>query len=301
MNATKPTLIVIAGPTAVGKTVVAIQLAQHFETEIISADSRQCYHGMEIGTAQPTAKERKQIKHHFVDRYPPETALSAADFERFALAQLSLIFETKKVAILCGGTGLYIKALCEGLDEMPSIDEKINAEINAEYTEKGIDWLQEKIKIEDQIFFATGEKENPARLIRALVFKLSSGKSITDFKKGIKKERPFRIIKIGLELPREILYQRINNRVLKMMEEGLLAEVAALFPLRHLKNLNTVGYSEIFDFLEEKTSLETAIEKIQQHSRNYAKRQLTWFRKDEEFVWMRADDENLKAKIEAII
>lgn len=301
MKVQKPTLLVIAGPTAVGKTAVAIELAKHFETEIISADSRQCYQGMAIGTAQPTADERQQIIHHFVDCYLPETALTAADFERTALAKIAEIFETKNIAIVCGGTGLYIKALCEGLDDMPAIDEKINAEINNEYAEKGIVWLQEKVKTEDPIFFAVGENENPARLLRALIFKLSTGKSIIDFKKGIKKERPFRIIKIGLELPREILYQRINERVHKMMKDGLLAEVTALFPLRHLKNLNTVGYSELFDFLEEKTTIETAIEKIQQHSRNYAKRQLTWFRKDKEFYWLPADEELLRAKIEALL
>lgn len=301
MNAKKPTLIVIAGPTAVGKTAVAIELALHLDTEIISADSRQCYLGMAIGTAQPTTAERQKIKHHFVDCYPPETPLNAADFERIALAKIAEIFETKNTAIVCGGTGLYIKALCEGLDDMPAIDEKINAEINAEYAEKGIAWLQEKVKTEDPIFFTTGEKENPARLLRALVFKLSTGKSIADFKKGINKERPFRIIKVGLELPREILYQRINERVCKMMEDGLLAEVTALFPMRHLKNLNTVGYSEIFDYLEGKTTIETAIEKIQQHSRNYAKRQLTWFRKDEEFHWLRTDEELLPAKIKALL
>ena len=293
MNAIIPTLIVVAGPTAVGKTAVAIELAKYFETEIISADSRQCYQGMAIGTAQPTLAERQQIVHHFVDCYPPETALTAVDFERFALAQLAQIYESKSTAIVCGGTGLYIKALCEGLDDMPPIDAEINAEINAEYAQKGNEWLQEKVKNEDPIFFATGEKENPARLLRALTFKLSTGKSITDFQKGVKKERPFRVVKIGLDLPREILYQRINQRVHQMMADGLLAEATALYPKRHLKNLNTVGYSEIFAFLDQKTSLDTAVGKIQQHSRNYAKRQLTWFRKDAEMHWLSAKDDNI--------
>lgn len=296
----QPTLIVIAGPTAVGKTSVAIDLAKYLGTEILSADSRQCYKGMRIGTAQPNADERAQVVHHFVDCYAPEKELSAADFEREALSILNTIFINQKSAIVCGGTGLYIKALCEGLDDMPSVDSLIQTTINEEYAQQGIEWLRNRLRTTDPVFFAQGETENPARMLRALIFRLSTGKSITEFRTGIKKPRPFRIIKIGLELPREILYERINTRVEQMIKEGLVEEVQQFLPLRNCKNLNTVGYSEIFDFLDHTTSLEAAIEKIKQHSRNYAKRQLTWFKKDLDFHWFAADEVNLTEKITAI-
>lgn len=296
----QPTLIVIAGPTAVGKTSVAIDLAKHLGTEILSADSRQCYQGMRIGTAQPNADERAQVVHHFVDCYAPEKELSAADFEREALSILDTIFINHQSAIVCGGTGLYIKALCEGLDDMPSVDPLIQTRINEEYAQQGIEWLRNRLRTTDPVFFAQGEVENPARMLRALIFSLSTGKSITEFRTGIKKPRSFRIIKIGLELPRAILYERINTRVEQMIKEGLVEEVQQLLPLRNCKNLNTVGYSEIFDFLDDTTSLETAIDKIKQHSRNYAKRQLTWFKKDLDFHWFAADEVNLIEKITAI-
>ncbi|MFA6152747.1 MAG: tRNA (adenosine(37)-N6)-dimethylallyltransferase MiaA [Chitinophagaceae bacterium] len=299
--AAKPKLIVIAGPTAVGKTGIAIELAKQLNTEIISADSRQCYQGMAIGTAQPSAAERLAIPHHFIDCFPPEKALTAADFEHISLNILADIFRRKETAIVCGGTGLYIKALCEGLDEMPPVDEEINRSVNQLFSENGIEWLKDELKKTDPEFFIGGETENPARMLRALTFHLSCGKSITQFRTGIKKERPFDIVKTGLELPREILYNRINLRVDKMMEEGLLEEVKSLFDRRNLKNLNTVGYSELFDYLEGKVSLDFAIDKIKQHSRNYAKRQLTWFKRDHEFQWMDANDPEIIEKIISIL
>lgn len=295
------TLIVIAGPTAVGKTAIAISLAQHLGTEIISADSRQCYQGMSIGTAQPTNDERLAIPHHFIDCYPPEISLSAADFERIALQHLDSIFAQHNTAVVCGGTGLYIKALCDGLDEMPVVDEKIAQDINQNYLDNGTEWLRNQISVEDPLFVVNGEMNNPARILRALAFMRSTGSSITAFRTGIKKNRPFRIIKIALELPRELLYQRINERVELMMEQGLLKEVEQLFPNRNLKNLNTVGYSELFDFLENKSTLLDAIDKIKQHSRNYAKRQLTWFRKDKDFIWMDARDGQIAFRIQEIL
>jgi tRNA dimethylallyltransferase len=291
------TLIVIAGPTAVGKTNIAIRLAQQLGTEIISADSRQCYQGMRIGTAQPSKGEQASVPHHFVDCFLPEEALTAADFERFALDKLEQVFSTNSTAIICGGTGLYIKALCDGLDEMPKIDTIINQKILEEYEEKGIAWLQEQIATNDPEFAKQGEIENPSRILRALAFKLSVGKSITHFRTGIKKERPFRVIKIGLQLPKETVYKRINERVELMMQEGLLDEVRKLHPKKQLKNLNTVGYTELFDYLDNRISLEYAVEKIKQHSRNYAKRQMTWFQKDKDFNWLNADDDAIVEKI----
>ncbi|HTN17997.1 MAG TPA: tRNA (adenosine(37)-N6)-dimethylallyltransferase MiaA [Chitinophagaceae bacterium] len=302
MPAGKPTLIVIAGPTAVGKTGAAIRLAQSLGTEIVSADSRQCYTGMHIGTAQPSAAELALVPHHFVNCFPPERSLSAADYEKLALSYLDTIFQKNDYAIACGGTGLYIKALCEGLDDMPPVAPDIEAQLNQNYAREGMDWLQQKIAEADPVFYASsGETANPSRMLRALAFRLSTGESITSYQTGIKKERPFGIIKVGLELPRAELYDRINTRVDQMIQEGLLQEAEQLFPLRHLKNLNTVGYSELFDYFEGKLSLAQAIDKIKQHSRNYAKRQLTWFKKDKAFHWLPANAPDLHQKIADIM
>lgn len=290
-------LLVIAGPTAVGKTAIAIEVAKSLGTEIISADSRQCYRGMSIGTAQPSTEERATVPHHFVDCYEVQEALSAADFERYALDQLNQIFSKSQYAVVCGGTGLYIKALCEGLDDMPAIDAIISQMVSDRYAAEGMDWLREELRQKDPEFAAMGEMENPARMLRALAFKLSVGKSIVQYRTAIKKDRPFEIINIGLELPREQLYERINQRVDIMMQQGLLQEAQQLYPQRNLKNLQTVGYIELFDYLNNTMTLEQAVDKIKQHSRNYAKRQLTWFKKDKAFTWLNAQDPHLMANI----
>lgn len=290
-------LLVIAGPTAVGKTAIAIEVAKSLGTEIISADSRQCYRGMSIGTAQPSTEERATVPHHFVDCYEVQEALSAADFERYALDQLNQIFSKSQYAVVCGGTGLYIKALCEGLDDMPAIDAIISQMVSDRYAAEGMDWLREELRQKDPEFAAMGEMENPARMLRALAFKLSVGKSIVQYRTAIKKDRPFEIINIGLELPREQLYERINQRVDIMMQQGLLQEAQQLYPQRNLKNLQTVGYTELFDYLNNTMTLEQAVDKIKQHSRNYAKRQLTWFKKDKAFTWLNAQDPHLMVNI----
>ncbi len=282
----KKQLIVIAGPTAVGKTDVAIQVAQHFDTEIISADSRQCYKEMSIGTAKPSAAELAMVKHYFIDSHSITEELNAADYEQLALGYCEEIFREKDIAVVCGGTGLYIKALCEGIDEMPKTDRNIELELQKGFEQHGIGWLQEIAKKEDPEFFAgTAEQQNPVRLIRALAFKRTTGQSIIHYRSGTRKERPFGIIKIALELPREILYTRINERVDKMMAEGLWEEASALYPYRQLKNLQTVGYSEIFDCLDGSITKEESIALIKQHTRNYAKRQLTWFRNSGGYRW----------------
>jgi tRNA dimethylallyltransferase len=290
-------LLVIAGPTAVGKTAIAIEVAKTLGTEIISADSRQCYRGMSIGTAQPSTEERATVPHHFVDCYEVQEALSAADFERYALDQLNQIFSKSQYAVVCGGTGLYIKALCEGLDDMPAIDAIISQMVSDRYAAEGMDWLREELRQKDPEFAAMGEMENPARMLRALAFKLSVGKSIVQYRTAVKKDRPFEIINIGLELPREQLYERINQRVDLMMQQGLLQEAQQLYPQRNLKNLQTVGYTELFDYLNNTMTLEQAVDKIKQHSRNYAKRQLTWFKKDKAFTWLNAQDPHLMVNI----
>lgn len=295
------TLVVIAGPTAVGKTDIAIRLAQALQTAIISADSRQCYQGMAIGTAQPTVAQRQLVPHYFVDSFPVTQELTAADFEGLALGYLNEIFKERDTAIACGGTGLYLKALTEGLDDMPAADSAINAAVQEAYSEQGLSWLQQQVAEEDPLFYEQGEQQNPARLLRALIFKRSTGQSILQFRTGIRKERPFRILKLGLELPREVLYDRINRRVDEMMAAGFPEEARQLFPRRHLKNLQTVGYTELFDYLEGKISLDAATTLIRQHTRNYAKRQMTWFRKDSELTWFRADDPEVVHQMLAFI
>ncbi len=287
------TVIVIAGPTAIGKTALSIQLAQHFNTAIVSADSRQCYREMNIGTAKPDATELAAVPHYFINSHSIHDNINAADYEQLALAYLDHIFQSSEVAIVCGGTGLYIKALCEGIDAMPDVDRAIEAVIKQKFESNGLSWLQEELQAKDPVFFELAEQQNPVRLIRALSFFETHQRSITDFKTQTAKERPFRVIKIALDIPRSQLYARINHRVDGMMEAGLLQEIEALYPFRQLKNLQTVGYSEFYEAGElplNKVQIEAAVDKVKQHTRNYAKRQLTWFRKDQAFAWFAPDD-----------
>lgn len=280
------TCIIIAGPTAVGKTDLAIQLAQYFSTQIISADSRQCYSELNIGVARPSEQELALVPHYFINSHSIQQLVSAADFEKYALEHVEKIFEQQDLAIMVGGTGLYIRAFCEGLDEIPSIDEAVKKIIISNYNEGGIIWLQEQIKKEDPSYFLQGEILNPQRMMRALEVKLSTGKSITSFQSKQKKQRPFNIIQLGLELPRQELYERINKRVEMMIASGLEEEVKRLLPYKHLNALQTVGYRELFDMLEGNISREKAIELIKQNTRHYAKRQMTWFKKDANIEWI---------------
>lgn len=283
MAASMNKVIIIAGPTASGKTELAIQLAKRYNTSIISADSRQCYREMTIGTAKPSEEKLEEVPHYFINTHSVHDRVTASDFEQYALEKLEEIFTARDTAVVCGGTGLYIKALCEGLDPMPEVPLETTIAIESDYSDKGISWLQERVAEEDPFFYASAEIQNPARLIRALGFVRTTGKSIIEFRSGIKKERSFSIKKLCLSVPREVLYQRIDRRVEEMMQHGLLEEVRSLFPFKDLPALQTVGYSELFDFLEKRTSLERAVSLIKQHTRNYAKRQETWFRKDMEF------------------
>ncbi len=279
------TVLLVAGPTAVGKTNVSLQLAKHFGTEIISADSRQCYKEITIGVAKPSVPELQQVQHHFINSHSIHDSLNAASFEQYALDHVTALFQQHDFAVMVGGTGLYIKAFCEGMDDIPAIDETIRFKIQEEYQQKGIEWLQQQIQTHDPLFAVEGEMQNPQRMMRALEVVLSTGQSVLRFRKGEKQERPFNIIKIGLELPREELYQRINHRVDVMMKDGLLEEAGTVYPLRQLNALQTVGYKELFDYFDGTVSLETAVDKIKQHSRQYAKRQLTWFKRDVEMKW----------------
>lgn len=287
---TNKTLIVVAGPTAVGKTDTAIRLANHYNTVVVSADSRQFFREMSIGTAKPNADELAAAKHYFIDSHSITESFSVGDFEKEALALLDELFKQHDVVILAGGSGLYIKAICEGFDDLPTADPGIRHRLNQDFTEKGIHYLQEQLKVADPEYYTQVDLNNPQRLIRALEVFETTGKPFSSFRTSAINKRPFNIIKFGLNLPREILYQRINQRVDIMVEQGLIDEVKALLPYRHLNALNTVGYSELFDYFDGKIDLTRAIELIKQNTRRFAKRQLTWFNKDKEFIWLEPGD-----------
>ncbi len=279
------TVIIVCGPTAAGKTSVAIQAAKHFNTEIISADSRQCFKELDIGVARPSVEELAEVKHHFIASHSIQEAITAATFEQYALKKTAELFLQHDVIIMVGGTGLYIKAFCEGLDTIPGIPADIRKAIIDDYENKGIAWLQNELKEKDPAFYMTGEMQNPQRMMRALEVIEATGQSILSFRKGEKAKRDFNIIKTGLELPGEQLLRNINARVDQMMATGLLDEVKGLTAYKDLNALQTVGYAELFAFLEGKISLADAVEKIKINTRQYAKRQMTWFKKDKDIKW----------------
>jgi tRNA dimethylallyltransferase len=279
-KAAKKYLIVIGGATASGKTRLAIDVAQAFKTEILSADSRQFYREMSIGTAKPTAGELAAAPHHFVGNLSIHDYYSVGDFERDAMVVLNKIFETKDVAVMVGGTGLFIRAVCEGLDEFPETPLSIRQYFEDMYEREGIEPLQQLLQTVDPEYFALVDQQNPMRLTRALAVWKSSGKPFSSFRTQSKKTRNFQPIYIVTDLERPILYDRINKRVDVMMAEGLEAEARGLHPFKQLNALQTVGYQELFDYFDGTLSREEAIDKIKQHSRNYAKRQTTWFRKE---------------------
>ena len=281
----KPFLIALVGPTGIGKTALAIKLARHFNTEIISADSRQFYREMSIGTAIPSAEELDVVKHHFIQHKSIETPYNVGDFEKEALALLERLFKKYDPVILVGGSGLYTDALIKGLDVFPEADPQIRISLNAELESSGIETLQKELKEKDPEYFKRVDKDNSHRLIRALEICRASGKPYSSFLKTKPHLRPFETLKIGLIAPREIIYQRINQRVDIMIEQGLIDEAKALYPKRHLNALKTVGYRELFSYFDGDLSLETAINQIKINTRRYAKRQLTWYRKDTQLNW----------------
>jgi tRNA dimethylallyltransferase len=282
------TVLVLVGPTAVGKTALSLVLARRFATEIISADSRQCFKELTIGVAKPSLQELSAIPHHFINSHSITETVTAATFETYALNKLDEIFKHHDVAVMVGGTGLYVKAFCEGLDDIPTVDEKLRKELIAEYEQNGLQWLQKELNQHDPFFASKGEMQNPQRMLRALEVIRSTGKSVLQFRIGNKQQRPFRILKIGLELSREELYSKINRRVDSMMQDGLLSEVESLISFQQLNALQTVGYRELFDYFNGVYTLDQAVEKIKQNTRHYAKRQLTWFTKDKEIHWFNA-------------
>ena len=291
MNSTTPkTIILITGPTASGKTAVAIELARYFQTEIISADSRQCFREMAIGVARPSAAELNAVPHHFIASHSIQEEVTAATFEKYALDKIATLFQEKDVVIVAGGTGLYIRAFCEGMDLIPEIDPAIRQQVIREYEEKGLGWLQSFLQEKDPAFYSSGEIQNPQRSMRALEVFLSTGKSILTFQTGKKTKREFNVIKIGLDLPKEILHQQIHRRVDQMINTGLEQEVKSLLLFRQRNALQTVGYTEMFEYLDGKISLAQAVEAIKTHTRQYAKRQLTWFRRDKDIHWFSPHD-----------
>ncbi len=284
------TLICIVGPTAVGKTAFSIRLAKRFDTVILSADSRQFFKEMNIGTSKPTGLELQAAPHFFIGNISVHENYNAGRFEADALQKLSEIFSENNAAILCGGSGLYINAVCHGFDSLPEADDNLRTQLKNLAEEKGVVALQDLLREKDPDYYATVDLNNPQRLVRALEVCLATGKSYSSFRNKQKVQRPFRIIKIGLNLPRELLYEKINQRVDAMMQQGLLEEAKTLYPHRHLNALQTVGYEELFQHFEGKFSLEQAVSLIKQNTRRYSKRQLTWFRKDKEIQWFQPDE-----------
>lgn len=278
-------LISVVGPTAIGKTALSIKLAKAFKTEILSADSRQFYKEIPIGTAAPSKKELAAAPHHFIHHRGIEEDYSVGDFEREAIEKLEELFTDHEVIILVGGSGLYIKSLIEGLDNFPEIDAAIRERLNDRLLDEGLDPLKAELKSLDPEYYNKIDSNNPHRVIRALEVCIGSGKTFTSFLDQPKPLRSFKTISIGLDAPREEIYGRINLRVDNMMDEGLLEEAQALYPKRKLNALNTVGYKELFSFFEGSIDLETAVDKIKMNSRRYAKRQLTWFKKNEDTTW----------------
>jgi tRNA dimethylallyltransferase len=281
-------LVVILGPTASGKTELAIRVAKWLGTEIISADSRQFYRELSIGTAKPSPGQLSAVPHHFIGHISVKDSNNIAQFEKDALNQLEKLFESHTHVVMCGGSGLYIDAVCRGLDEQPEHDPQIRQSLREQYKDRGIRYLQAELQRLDPEYYLQVDRSNPQRLMRALEVCIITGKPYSSFRKGLAKERPFRTVKLGLAVPRDVLIERIKRRVDGMMDAGLLAEAEAMLPLRHLNALNTVGYKELFDYFDGKLTLDEAVEQIRVNTRRYAKRQMTWFRKDQEVKWIDA-------------
>lgn len=290
IDSSTPKLIVIAGPTAVGKTDLCLKLAKELDTEIISADSRQFFRELSIGTAKPSAQELVEVPHHFIDSHSIAEAYSAGDFERDALEVLNKLFQRKKCIILTGGSGLYIKALCEGLDDLPRPTPGLRDELMRQLREDGLEFLQNDALRADPVFSATPEFNNPQRVVRALEVYYTSGRPISSFQNAHKAERPFQIISIALERERGELYQRIESRVDQMLANGLVEEAQSVMAYRDHHALKTVGYKEVFGFLDGEYNESEMIRLLKQNTRRYAKRQLTWFRHQGDYRWFQADD-----------
>jgi tRNA dimethylallyltransferase len=288
------TLVVLLGPTGVGKTELSLRLAEHWECPILSADSRQLYKDLPIGTAAPTAADQQRAPHYFVGTLELADYYSASRFEEETIQLLAQLHETHDTILMSGGSMMYIDAVCQGIDEIPSIDESLRADLQARYKKEGMDVIRQQLKTLDPVFYKQVDLKNPQRVIHALEICLTAGKPYSSLRIHQIKQRPFRILKIGLNRDRDELYGRINRRVDRMMDDGLLDEARRLYPHRHLNALNTVGYKEIFHHFDGECDLPSAIEKIKQNTRIYARKQMTWFKRDADILWYHPD----KVKIE---
>ena len=284
------TLIVITGPTAVGKTALCLDIAQHFGIPIINADSRQIYKELKIGTASPTSEQLQLVPHYFVGSLSLTDYYSASLFEQQVLEILSRQFRSHDFALMAGGSMMYIDAVCDGIDDIPTVDDVTRETLKRRLAEEGLEALVEQLKELDPEYYEIVDRQNPRRVVHGLEICLMTGKTYTSFRKREKKERPFRIVKIGLNRPREELYDRINQRVDQMMQQGLLEEAKALYPMRQMNALNTVGYKELFDYLDGRWPLEEAVERIKGNTRRYARKQLTWYKKDPQIRWFHPDE-----------
>ena len=289
-----PTLLLIVGPTGVGKTELSLRVAEHFGCSILNCDSRQIYRGIPIGTAAPTEEEQARVKHYFVATRDLEEDYNAGQYERDALALLEELFATHEVVVMTGGSMLYADAVCDGLDDLPNVPTEIRAEVMAKgrmANGEGLKWLQAEVQRLDPDYWQTVDQQNPARLAHCVELCMTTGKAYSSLRTSTRKERPFRIIKIGLERDRAGLYARIDKRVEQMVKEGLVEEARSVYPKRQLNSLQTVGYRELFAHFDGEYDLNRAIELIQQNTRHYAKRQMTWFRRDKDIHWLNANDD----------
>ena len=285
------TLIVITGPTAVGKTALCLEIARHFGIPIINADSRQIYRELKIGTASPTDEQLRQVPHYLVGTLSLHDYYSASLFEQQVLEILEKEFQQHDIALLTGGSMMYIDAVCNGIDDIPTVDDKTRDLLKKRLANEGLEALVEELKTLDPEYYEIVDKQNPRRVVHGLEICLMTGKTYTSFRKKEKKQRPFHIIKIGVNRPREELYQRINQRVDQMMADGLLEEAKRVYQQRDMNALNTVGYKELFDYLDGRWTLEEAVERIKGNTRRYARKQLTWFKRDEEIRWFHPEQQ----------
>jgi len=285
-------LIIISGPTAVGKTAVAIAVARHFGSEIISADSRQIYREMSIGTAVPSPEEMKAVRHHFIQNKSAYDYYNAFMYETEVIKLLEDLFRRMNPVIMAGGSGLYINAVCHGIDDIPTVEPAVRQEMKELYAWEGIEGLRSLLKKVDPEYYKKADLRNPKRLLKALEITVQAGRPYSSFLTQTRKQRPFRILKAGLDLPREELYDRINRRVDRMIETGLMEEARRLYPHRDTNALNTVGYKELFDYFDKKISLDEAITRIKANTRKYARKQLTWFRKDPDIRWFHPEEKD---------
>ena len=283
-------LIVITGPTAVGKTELCLDVAKRFDIPIINADSRQIFRELKIGTARPTDEQMAQVHHDFVGMLSLDDYYSASLFEQQVLALLDQQFKTRDYALMAGGSMMYIDAVCDGIDDIPTIDDETRTLMKQRLATEGFDALVEELHRLDPEYYEIVDRQNPRRVVHALEICQMTGKTYTSFRKREKRQRPFDIIKIGLNRPREELYERINRRVDQMMGSGLLEEARSLYPKRHLNALNTVGYKELFDYMDGRWTLEEAVERIKGNTRRYARKQLTWYKKDPLIRWFHPDE-----------